>query len=102
MEYKLNNHGKITVDKFLGKCKNDGSYDKVYTNFDDGTWLLSGTVKNIYDVCAWLWLTYEDYVFDILNEWKKDGFAYVWKLSAENVLSFEEVENELYKMTVAN
>lgn len=102
MKNKLNNHGKIIVNKFLDKCKDDGSYDKVYTNFEGNTWLLSGTVKNIYDVCAWLWLTYEDYVFDILDEWKKDGFTYVWELSMENKLSFVEVENELYKMIIVD
>ena len=90
---KLNHYGEKIVNDFLEKCKADGSYKDVYEDFEDGTFLLENAIENFYDECAWLYLTYNDNVFDTLDEWKKDGETYLF-----NNVTYEEVKNELKKM----
>ena len=93
MKYVLNEYGNKVVDKFLDKCKANGSYKRVYEDFEDGTCLLEEAIENFLDECALLYLTYDCYVFDTLDEWKKDGETYLF----DNV-TYEDVENELHKM----
>lgn len=94
----LTEYGNKAVERFLDKCKADGSYKKVYEDFEDGTCLLEDTMENLLDVCAWLYLAYDRHVFDVLDKWGKDGCDYVWKFQTGIELSFEEVENELHRM----
>ena len=89
----LNEYGKMVVDKFLDKCRANGSYKIVYEDFTEGTRVLQDAVENLFDVCAWLYLAYDGYVFDVLDEWRHDGFNNVWDL-----YTYEEVESELHKM----
>lgn len=93
MRYVLNDYGNNVVDNFLNKCKANGSYKKVYEDFEDGTFLLESAIENFYDECAWLYLTYDECVFDTLDEWKKDGEDYLF----DNI-TYEDVKNELHKM----
>lgn len=93
--YFLNDYGKKIVDKFLDKCKANGSYKRVYEDFEDGTCLLEDAIENLYDACAWLYLTYNKFVFDVLDEWQKDGCKYVFES-----MTFEDVKNELYKWEI--
>ena len=90
---RLNHYGEKIVNEFLEKCKADGSYKKVYEDFEDGTFLLESAIENFHDECAWLYLTYDSNVFDTLEEWKTHGEIYLF----DNV-TYEEVENELRKM----
>lgn len=104
MVYTLNIYGKEVVDRFIDKCKADGSYKRVFEDFEDGTYLLEESIENVYDFCAWLYLTYDRYAVDTLDEWKSMDDRYAWRFySKENPeevieLSYEEVENKLCKM----
>lgn len=104
MVYILNIHGKEVVDRFIDKCKADGSYKRVFEDFEDGTCLLEESIENVFDFCAWLYLTYDRYAFDTLNEWKSMDNSYAWRFRSKNnldkviELSYEEVENKLCKM----
>lgn len=104
MIYTLNIYGKEVVDRFIDKCKTDGSYKRVYEDFEDGTCLLAGSIENVFDFCAWMYLTYDRYALYTLNEWKAMDNSYAWRFcSKENPdelvdLSYEEVENKLCKM----
>ena len=89
----LNKYGEKVLDKFLDKCKANGSYKRVYEDFEDGTCLLEDTVENLYDACAWLYLTYDAYVFSVLREWETDGCQYVF-----GTMTFEKVIKVLDKM----
>lgn len=89
----LNEYGKLVADKFLDKCRANGSYKMVYEDYEEGTCVLQDAVENLFDVCAWLYLAYDRNVFDVLDEWKHDGDNDVWGL-----YTYEEVESELHKM----
>ena len=90
---KLNNYGEKIINEFLEKCKANGSYKRVYEDFEDGTFLLESAIENLNDECAWLYLTYDNNVFDTLDEWKNDGEVYLF-----DDITYEEVNNKLQKM----
>ena len=69
-------------------------YKKVYEDFEDGTYLLESAIENLHDECAWLYLTYSEYVFDTLDEWQLDSKdVYLF-----DGVTYEEVKYELQKM----
>lgn len=65
---KINAYGEEIKFHFAEQCKKDGTYNKVYVDFEDGTCLLEPSVRNVQDYAAWCLMTYDEMALDIVYE----------------------------------
>lgn len=66
---KINAYGEELKFNFAEQCKKDGTYNKVYVDFEDGTCLLEPRVRNVQDYAAWCLMTYDEMALDTVYEW---------------------------------
>lgn len=67
---KINAYGEELKFNFAEQCKKDGTYNKVYVDFEDGTCLLEPSVRNVRDYAAWCLMTYNEMALDVVYEWR--------------------------------
>lgn len=68
---KLNAYGEEIKFNFADQCKKDGTYSKVYVDFEDGTCLLEPSVRNVQDYAALCLMTYDEMALDTVYEWMR-------------------------------
>lgn len=96
----MTNYGKELVKRFLNKCKESGSYNKVFVDFEDGTCLLENDVETLEEVAAHYLVTYDVWAYNTLCE-QVDFCNGKWNEICWNVgnkkYTFEEVKTILEK-----
>ena len=96
MKY-INDYGKQIIKEFLDKCKVDGTYQKVFVDYEDGLCLLDPSVKNVKDCASMFLLNYDEDVLNVVSGWQKETEDNVaWYGDGFN-LTYDEVIAELEK-----
>lgn len=67
---KLTKYGEKIQEDFLEQCKKDGTYQRVFEDFEDGTRLLESSVRSDGDYAAWCLLTYGEDALNTVYEWR--------------------------------
>ena len=68
---KITKYGELVQEMFLEKCRQDGTYQKVFEEFEDGICLLEPNVKNVVDCVALFLLSYEQDALNVIEDWQK-------------------------------
>ena len=92
---KINEYGNKIIEEFLDKCKVDGTYQKVFVEYEDGLCLLEPSIKNTKDYAAWCLLNYEENALNVVDGWKEETPNNACWHSDEVLLTYDEVIAEL-------
>jgi hypothetical protein len=70
---KITEYGLKAQENFLEKCKQDGTYQRVYEQHEDGLCILEESIKTLQDAVAWCLLSYDTYAIVGINDCISDG-----------------------------
>ena len=73
---KITEYGLKIQQDFLDKCKQDGTYQRVYEQYEDGTCILEESIKTLQDAVAWCLLTYDENAINEVNEWTSKAWGF--------------------------
>ena len=90
---QITEYGVQIRQEFLEKCKQDGTYQRVFEQYEDGFCILEESIKTVADGVAWCLLNYDTDAINVVNEWINDEYSnIVW-----GDISLEQIKIELEK-----
>ena len=69
----ITEYGRKIQQEFLEKCKKDGTYQRVYEQYEDGTCILEESIETLQDAVGWCLESYDTYAIIEINRWLNDG-----------------------------
>ena len=103
---KITEYGEKIQENFLEQCKKDGTYQRVFGCFEDGTCLLEESIRGVKDYAAWYLITYDTNALNIVDEWRdgcEDDICWCtnWSdLDNAFFITYEELITELNKSLI--
>ena len=100
---KITKYGEKIQEDFLDHCKVDGTYQRVFEDFEDGTFLLQDSIRGVKDYTAWCLITYGTDAINIFNKWKEDSNCDIcwctnWRdLDNAFTITYTDLQTELDK-----
>jgi hypothetical protein len=97
----MTEYGKQIENAFYQKCKQSGTYKRVFEDFEDGTFLMEDDVETIEDAAGWYLATYSEWAYNTMCEqveyYDDDWNACFWKFKNGTQCTFNQLKAVLEK-----
>lgn len=92
---KITKYGELVQEMFLEKCRQDGTYQAVFEEHEDGLCLLEPSVKNAADCAALFLLNYEQDTLNVFESWQRESRDNIGWHGDGFKLTYTEIISEL-------